>query len=159
MIWDVMTYQQAELRSWVDKEVRAEDGFCGNHKSEYANNSMFSKYPTDGVMALIEEVEGTRHVHEKVDESLDPEQNNNAKTYNWHLQRLPGPSSPIGLLFQNLIVPLGAIHRITELHPNPGWVIGHYLTQPYHSRSLCFRREIKLSEDDGFITEVQLSQL
>lgn len=41
-----------------DKEVRAEDGFCGNHKSECANSSMFSKYPTDGVMAFIEEVEG-----------------------------------------------------------------------------------------------------
>lgn len=41
----------------MDKEVGAEDGFCGNHKSEYANNSMFSKYLTDGVMAFVEEVE------------------------------------------------------------------------------------------------------
>lgn len=71
MIWGVMLYQQAELRSRVDKEVRAENGFCGNHKSEYANNSMFSKYPTG--MVFIEEVEGTWHEHEEVDESLDPE--------------------------------------------------------------------------------------
>lgn len=58
MVCGVMSYQQPELRAGVDKEVRTEDGFCGNHKSEYANSSMFSKYPTDGVMAFIEEVEG-----------------------------------------------------------------------------------------------------
>lgn len=90
-----MPYQQAELRSRVDKEVRAENGFCGNHKSEYANNSMFSKYPIG--MAFIEEVEGTRQVREEVDKSPDPEQTNNAKTYNQQPQRLPGPSSSIGL--------------------------------------------------------------
>lgn len=58
MMYGVMSYQKAELRARVDKEVRAEDGFCGNYKSEYANSSMFSKYPADRVMAFVEEVEG-----------------------------------------------------------------------------------------------------
>lgn len=53
----------------MDKEVRAEDGFCGNCKSEYANNSMFSKYSTDVVMAFIEEVEEAVACHEGVGKS------------------------------------------------------------------------------------------
>lgn len=70
MVWGIMPYQQAwEVRAGVDKEVRAEDGFCGNCKSEYANNSMFSKYSTDVVMAFIEEVEEAVACHEGVGKS------------------------------------------------------------------------------------------